>query len=86
MSRFSNPDRIPEDESVFYPDFEEEEERAPRRREPELPRCVNCLDREVTDDGYGEWVHADDIKYSCTYGQKPKTTLFASPLPGWQSH
>lgn len=60
----------------YDPYDDEIQERKPKVRQPVLPRCVHCPDREVLDDGKSGYVHADDLKYSCTYGDK--NTTFAA--------
>jgi hypothetical protein len=60
--------------------FGDYEERKPVKREPDLPRCVNCPDREVVPDGKNGFVHNDDYKYQCDYGARPPTVRFAAPM------
>jgi hypothetical protein len=60
--------------------FGDYEERKPVQKEPELPRCVNCTDREVVPDGKNDFVHNDNLKYQCDYGTKPPTLRFAAPV------
>lgn len=49
----------------FAQDEELESKSAPKK--VQLPRCVNCPDREVVSDGKEGYVHNDDLKYSCEY-------------------
>lgn len=59
-----------------YDPFAEDEEleSKPKPREPKLPRCIHCPDREVISDGKNGWVHNDDYKYSCD-PDDPNTTF-----------
>ena len=83
MSRHISRDRVPEDESVFdlYLDEEEFQPR-PVRREPELPRCRNCVDRRLIPDGKNGWVHEDNYLYSCETDPRARksSTVFAVPV------
>jgi hypothetical protein len=45
----------------------------PVPREPKALMCKHCKTREVIQDGYGEFVHADDYKYQCNPGEKDST-------------
>lgn len=72
-----NSELMPEYNADPFGDYEE---RKPVAREPELPRCVNCPDREIVSDGKNGFVHNDNLKYQCDYGTRPPTTKFATPM------
>jgi len=64
---------------VNYPaePLDEELESKPSPRQEPNAHCLYCPDREVIPDGHGEFIHADDYRYSCTPGEV--TTTFAYP-------
>jgi hypothetical protein len=85
-----HPDRLPEDYTDFtrwsdedYDDLFVGDEPRQRviTRKPDNPTCAHCEPgRELVPDGYGEWVHDDNNRYSCDLDPRTKSLLFATPV------